>query len=122
MGDQRHGVDAVRQRTDIGSSGAFGEPPGLDGVEHVPEENRDRSARQYAAVHELRREAEHEPAERVDEEQLNEVVERQTEEPVDVAADDPWHGGENSSGGQRPEVRGSVAGDWYFDPDPASDP
>ena len=78
--------------------GALGEPPGLEGVEQVADENRDRGARQHAAVDELRREAEHEPAERVDEEQLNEVVERQTEEPVDVAADNPSHGGENSSG------------------------
>jgi hypothetical protein len=92
VGDQRHGVDAVRQRADVGSSRAFGEPPRLEGVEHVPKENRDGSPRQHAAVHELGREAEHEPAKRVDEEQLNEVVERETEEPVDVAADEPGHG------------------------------
>ena len=67
-----------------------------NGVEQVADENRDRGARQHAAVDELRRKAEHEPAQRVDEQQLDEVVERETEEPVDVAADDPTHGGENS--------------------------
>ena len=91
VGDERHRVDAVRQRADVGAAGALGQPPGLERVEQVADEDRDRGARQHAAVDELGREAEDEPAERVDEEQLDEVVERQAEEAVDVAAGDPSH-------------------------------
>ena len=91
--NERHRVDAVRQRAHVGASRALGEPLRLERVGEVADEDRDRGARQHAAVDELGREPEDEAAQRVDEEQLNEIVEGEAEEPVDVAADDPTHGG-----------------------------
>ena len=63
------------------------QPPRLPGVEEVADEQRDRGARQDAAVEQRRRHAEHGAAERVDQQELDEVVEREPEEAVDVAAD-----------------------------------
>ena len=94
--DERDRVDAVRQRAHVGASRALGQLLRLEGVEQVADEDRDGGARQHAAVDELGRKPEDEPAQRVDEEQLDEIVEREAEEAVDVAADDPSHGGENS--------------------------
>ncbi len=93
MRDQGDGVDSVRQRRDVLPSCPFRQPLGLDGIEQVAEENRDRCAGQNPSVHEIGWEPEDEPAQRVDQKQLDEVVEREAEEPVDVAAYEPGHGG-----------------------------
>ena len=91
--EERHGVDAVRQRADVGASGALGELLRLPRVVDVADENRHRRARQHAAVDQLGWKPQHEPAQGVDEEQLDEVVEREAEKPVDIAADEPTHAG-----------------------------
>ena len=91
MGEERDRVDAVGQRADVVSARAFGEPPRLNRVGDVPDQDGNRRRRQHAAVDELGREAEHAPAERVDQQELNEIVEREAEETVDVAANDPSH-------------------------------
>ena len=97
VGEERDRVDAVRQGADVRAPRTLGEPPGLDGVGDVADEDRDRRRRQHAAVDEIGREPEHAPAQRVDEQQLNEIVEGEPEKAIDVTANDPTHAGEDSS-------------------------
>ena len=86
MGDERDGVDAVGERTDVSSSRPLRQPLRLKRIKQVADENRNRRARQHAPVHQLRRKAEDEPAQGVDEQQLDQIVESQPEETVDVTA------------------------------------
>ena len=91
VGEERDRVDAVRQRADVVSARAFGEPPRLNRVGDVPHHDRNRCRRQHPAVDKLGWEAEHASTERVDQQELNQIVEREAEKPVDVAANDPPH-------------------------------
>ena len=91
MGEQRHRVDAVRQRAHVRTSRARGERARLERVRHVADEDGDRGGWQHTAVEELGRESEDRPTEGVDQQQLNEIVEGEAEEPVYVPADDPTH-------------------------------
>ena len=90
--EERDGVDAVRaaRRRRVRPVRAASRRA-WQRVEDVADEQRDRGARQDAAVHQLGRKAEHAPAQRVDQEKLDEIVEREPEEAVDVAANDPPH-------------------------------
>jgi hypothetical protein len=90
-GEERDGVDAVRQRADVVPPGAAGERLRLPRVEDVPEQHRDGGAGEDPAVDERGGEAEHAAAERVHEQELHEVVEREAEEAVEVAAHEPRH-------------------------------
>jgi len=97
--EQRHRVDAVGKRADVGASRALGEPLRLQRVGGVADEDRDRRAGKDTAVDELRREAEDSAAQRVDQQQLNEIVDREAEEAVEVAADEPSHGAQHTADG-----------------------
>jgi hypothetical protein len=84
--EERHRVDAVRQRTDIGPARAPGQPLRLQRVSEVADEHRDRRAGKDAAVDEIGRKAEHAAAHGVDQQQLDQVIDCEAEEAVDVAA------------------------------------
>ena len=89
--EERHRVDAVRQRAHVRTSRARGERARLERVRHVADEDRDRCRWQHLAVEEPGREPEDGAAERIDQQQLNEIVEGEAEEPVEVPSDDPTH-------------------------------
>jgi hypothetical protein len=103
VGEERHGVDAVGQRADVLTAGPRRKRASLERIGDVADEDRDRGSRQHPPVNELRREAEHGPAQRVDQEQLDEIVYGKAEESVDVAADDPTHTAEISAFARRLE-------------------
>ncbi len=93
VSEEGDGVDPVGEGAHVGPSRALGQSARLVGVEQVADQDRHGRSRKHAAVDELRREAEHEPAERVDEKKLDEVVEGEAKEPVDVAGNDRAHRG-----------------------------
>ena len=57
VGEERDGVDAIGQRADVVAAGPLGEPPRLDRVGDVADEDGDRRGRQHASVDELGRKA-----------------------------------------------------------------
>ena len=89
MREERHGVDAVGQRADVGPPGALRQPLRLERVGEVADEDRNRRARQDPPVDQFRGESEHAAAQRVDQQQLDEIVDGEAEEAVNVAANDP---------------------------------
>ncbi len=91
MGEQRHRIDAVRERADVRAARARGKRARLERVRHVADEDGHRSRGQHLPVEELGREPEHRSTQSVDQQELNEIVEGEAEEPVDVTADDPTH-------------------------------
>jgi hypothetical protein len=83
--EQRHRVDAVRQRGHVAPAGARREPLRLPGVEGVADHDRQRRRRQDRVQQQVDREAEHAGAEAEDQQELDQVVDREAEEAVDVA-------------------------------------
>ena len=55
--EERDGVDPVGQRTHVGPAGALGEPPGLDGVAEITDQNGNGGSRKHATVDDLGRKA-----------------------------------------------------------------
>jgi hypothetical protein len=89
--EDRHRVDAVRQRAAIAAALFPAEQHGLPRVIHVADQHGDGGAGQDVIAHQRRLEAQDEAAQRVDEQELDEVVQRQAEEAVQVGAHEPAH-------------------------------
>jgi len=88
---KRDRVDAVRQGTDVDSTGFVGDLLSLPRIEEVADEKGDRDGWQYLSVQKFVRKSQNISTQCVDQYELNEVVQRQAKEAVDITPNKPAH-------------------------------